>query len=159
MSFLVTWLSNALTYSTSNTISFTMCFSQGHKIQNPVLHLFGITGFSGNHGPFQILFPFRVERRNLVREYCWLLFIPNSSKSQWKLVPLTAGCVTIRKYDNRRVWQMRPPHFGFWIAECGFHVFETIISDGFDIYGQNPRIFLKILQIFWLNPDWLSFYG
>jgi len=28
----------------------------GHKIQNPVLHLFRVTGFLGDRGPFQILF-------------------------------------------------------------------------------------------------------
>ena len=28
----------------------------GHKIQNPALHLFRVTGFLGNHRPFLILF-------------------------------------------------------------------------------------------------------
>ena len=30
---------------------------------------------------------------------------------------------------------------GLQIADCEFHVFETIITDGFVIYGHNPRIF------------------
>jgi len=33
--------------------------SGGHKIQNPVLHLYGATGFRGGYGPFCILFPSR----------------------------------------------------------------------------------------------------
>jgi len=78
-----------------------------------------------------------------------MLFILNSSKSQWKPGWLTSDCAVIRAHDNRWFWQIRPSYFGFWILDCGFHVFATIISDGFDRYGQNPRIFLKILQIFW----------
>ena len=31
--------------------------SGGHKIQNPILHLYGATGFRGGYGPFCILFP------------------------------------------------------------------------------------------------------
>gem|GEM_PF-5774866 len=34
-------------------------FSGGHKIQNPVLRLYGATGFRGGYGPFCILFPSR----------------------------------------------------------------------------------------------------
>ena len=37
----------------------TIRFSRSGKTQNPVLHLFGITGFSGDLRPFQILFPTR----------------------------------------------------------------------------------------------------
>jgi len=55
------------------------------RLQNPALHLFRVTGFLANFGPFQILFPSRVERRNLVREYCLISFIINYIKSQCKL--------------------------------------------------------------------------
>jgi len=137
-----------------------MQFLGAAKIINPALHLIRVTGFLGDRGPFQILFPsFGVERRNLVRKYCWLLFMPNSSKSQWKLCPLISACAVTCRCHNRRFCQIRPSNFGFWVADCGFHVFETIITDGFDRSGHNWRTFQKILHSFWLNPDWLSFYG
>ena len=126
-----------------------MNFSRYHKIQNPVLHPFGVAGFWVTIDHFKSSFPNRVERRNLVREYFWLLFIANSSKSQWKLGPLTTDCAAIHRYGNRRVWHIRPFHFGFWIADCGFHVFGAIIRDGFDRYGQNRRIFFKKMICAW----------
>ena len=41
--FLVTSLSNALTYSHSEPQIFSMRISRGNKIQNPALHLFRVT--------------------------------------------------------------------------------------------------------------------
>gem|GEM_PF-6925157 len=53
------------------SIYLKKCYCLGYrKNKNPALQLFRVTGFLGNRRPFLILFRYRVERRNLVREYC-----------------------------------------------------------------------------------------
>lgn len=47
---------------------------------------------------------------------------------------------------------------GYLILDIGCWLLGTIAHE-FDRCGHNPRIFLRILQIFWLNPDGLSFSG
>ena len=57
MYFVVTSVLLILAYSHFCPILVIVRFSRRHKIQNPALHLFRVTGFSGNRGTFQVLFP------------------------------------------------------------------------------------------------------
>ena len=77
----MTWIplendaSQNLVRRVKSLIDLPLTAKLGHKLQNPALHLFRVTGFLGNHKPLSNpLFLFGVERRNLVRKYCLISF-------------------------------------------------------------------------------------
>ena len=101
----------------------------------------------------------------------------------WSKIPFLSGDIGHLFLDSQLWVQGRitrgfdiygPPisDFGLRILDClpreipdrsgpfnrgGFHVFETIITDGFDIYGHNWRTFLKILHIFLIESGLIVF--
>ena len=157
-----------------DTIPLNLGSSRYHKIQNPALHPFGVAGFWVTIDHFKSSFLIGLKEETWFQNIteCCLYLTPQKVNGNWGLDSgysiLDPGYwMLVTGYHSTRVWQIRPSHFGFWVADCGlvrrecggFHVFGAIITEGFDIYGHNWITFLKILHIFRLNPDWLSLYG
>ena len=119
-------------------ISVPLRFFRGHKIQNPALHLFRVTGFFGDRGPFKILFPSWVERRNLVREYCWMVFTHNYFISQRK----RGAGYWLQRSEN----PVFSGNTGFWLLGSGCWSNIPFLW----AMGRSCRTFI--------TPDWCLWY-